>query len=367
MLADLFVNLCILISLIFVYIQIRWKLPFLNNTSRIYPWIDGIGGGVLGVVLMLFSIHVTEETLVDLRYIPVMLLMLFLGVKPAVIASTIIVFFRFVIGVNFSAYAALFLMLFLLLGFCIILKKIDSIQLYKRVIFFILHANISFSITLYLVVGYSSILIELLIVYWLFSVIGGFSSAFFVQYLIKTHELLVKYEKESTTDFLTGLNNVRSFDKQLNLMAKQARESKSIISLLLLDIDYFKRVNDVYGHKSGDLVLMELGKLLQLTSRDTDILSRNGGEEFSIIVPFTTKSEAVEYAQSIRETVEKHLFIIEKNKRIRVTVSVGVASSIAGNTSVEQLVQRADEALYEAKKTGRNRVCTFEKETSATK
>jgi len=130
--------------------------------------------------------------------------------------------------------------------------------------------------------------------------------------------------------------------------------------LLYFDIDRFKQVNDEYGHVSGDFVLRDFARLLMQESRDTDLVSRNGGEEFSIILEKCEMTSALRIAERLREKVEQTEFQSEDHRTIRITISIGVASFPLNADNAEQLVLMADKALYAAKQSGRNRVLAAE-------
>jgi diguanylate cyclase (GGDEF)-like protein len=167
-------------------------------------------------------------------------------------------------------------------------------------------------------------------------------------------------EHENITDPLIGIYNRRYLDRRLQEEFVRARRYSLPLSVLLLDIDHFKRINDAYGHQVGDLVLSYLGKLLLSAIRATDIIARYGGEEILIIAPSTTASSAVALAERIRQHVETHELVLtsEPNKRqaIRITVSVGVVELDQEAADSQGLVHNADEALFRAKREGRNRV-----------
>ncbi|WP_417897824.1 diguanylate cyclase [Bacillus haimaensis] len=357
-LSDLFINLCILIALLFIYLQIRWNTYLDNWEPKKLSLVDGIAGGLLGNILMYFSIQITDETIIDLRYLPVMLTMLFIGAFPGFISTVLIIAGRFLFGWNVSSISALLLMLAIFIGFLLILKNKDTARmLMKKAIMMIVFANIAFSFFLILLIQDSGILLGLIPVYWIISIIGGFSSIYAVKYLRKSQSLLEKYEKESNTDFLTGLNNVRQFDEVWNQMVIHAEEKKERLSLLLIDIDHFKKVNDTYGHPVGDMVLRELGEVLKRNTRSFDLVSRNGGEEFSVILPDCPKHQAIEKGERIRLAVEIHPFSISADEHIHITVSIGAATYPETNVNTENIIKSADDCLYKAKHSGRNQVC----------
>lgn len=167
-------------------------------------------------------------------------------------------------------------------------------------------------------------------------------------------ELLAKMEAMAITDPLTGLYNRRQFDTVLEAEWKKYQRYNHPISCLLVDIDFFKAVNDTYGHKTGDLVLIEIGNILKKSIRDVDTVARWGGEEFIAMLPHTDKGQSLIVAQRMLEKVSVHEFEQFPDKRI--TVSIGLSCSSPSVNTKERLVEEADSALYEAKKNGRNRI-----------
>jgi len=160
----------------------------------------------------------------------------------------------------------------------------------------------------------------------------------------------------AVTDALTGLNNRRFLDHQLNLALARHNRGGQPCSLLLLDIDFFKRVNDTYGHDGGDEVIKEFARRLSLNVRAIDLPCRFGGEEFVVLMPETESADAVNIAERVRQQVAEAPFTLSDGRRLNVTVSVGVATSQGPGDSPEALLKRADEGVYEAKSSGRNRV-----------
>ncbi|MDI1346516.1 MAG: diguanylate cyclase [Pseudolabrys sp.] len=163
-------------------------------------------------------------------------------------------------------------------------------------------------------------------------------------------------EQRSTHDGLTGALNRAAFDERLSAECMSADRHKRSMSLLMVDIDFFKRVNDTHGHQTGDHVLQTLVELLNETIRPGDILARYGGEEFIIILPEADENGAMAMAERVRSTVERHVFNCPIGNNIGVTVSVGCANRLTAGMASDDLVKAADAALYRAKKTGRNRV-----------
>lgn len=168
--------------------------------------------------------------------------------------------------------------------------------------------------------------------------------------------------KLATTDALTGLQNRRAFEDNLKVEHQRAKRYGKDFSLLLLDIDHFKKVNDTYGHVAGDAALKTLAFILEQQTRDIDSVARFGGEEFIIILPETGESGALVVAERIRKTVSNTPFTLPDAREIEVTISIGIASHPLCTKHPESMLEQADRALYLAKNAGRNRVSQYQPE-----
>ncbi len=160
------------------------------------------------------------------------------------------------------------------------------------------------------------------------------------------------------TDGLTGLYNHRRFQERLDEEIKRAERYGEPLSLILLDIDHFKKVNDTYGHPAGDAVLKKLAELIRKTVREIDFPARYGGEEFALIILKSKARDAEKIAERLRKTAEKTV-IKTDNHEITVTLSLGIASYPEDAKTREELIEKADQALYKAKHSGRNRTILF--------
>jgi diguanylate cyclase (GGDEF)-like protein len=161
----------------------------------------------------------------------------------------------------------------------------------------------------------------------------------------------------SYIDDLTGIYNHRFFIEQLTLEVERQKRYDTPLSLLMIDIDYFKNYNDTNGHLAGDQALKAISKLIQQGVRQTDIVARYGGEEFSAILINARREKALEIAERVRRNVADTLFPNEKAQPNKdVTVSVGVATFSPSVSTLTDLIREADHALYRAKKRGRNRI-----------
>ena len=176
----------------------------------------------------------------------------------------------------------------------------------------------------------------------------------------RTQELSLKNQellKLSITDKLTGLYNRVKLDKTLQDEMNRSLRTGDVFCVILMDIDFFKKINDGYGHQTGDDVLVETAQVLQKLLRKTDVLGRWGGEEFLIISPLTSLENGIKLANKINLSVQSHPYSTYKNQ---VTMSIGVAAFQKNITKPEEIVANADKALYEAKHNGRNQVKIFQ-------
>lgn len=167
-------------------------------------------------------------------------------------------------------------------------------------------------------------------------------------------KLLGKLEQMAITDALTGLYNRHRFHESLTKELERARRYSTPFSLVMFDIDHFKKVNDNYGHLAGDMVLKEIAGILMQSMREVDTAARYGGEEFVAILPNTEKNDAILLAERMRKTIKQHRF---NEIDVPVTVSIGISGMPDDSVDNEdKLIRCADFALYEAKKNGRDRI-----------
>jgi diguanylate cyclase (GGDEF)-like protein len=172
-------------------------------------------------------------------------------------------------------------------------------------------------------------------------------------------------EQESVTDPLTGIFNRRYMDRRLQEEFARAKDYNMPFSILLLDVDHFKELNDFYGHQGGDQILVSLTRLILNSTRANDVVARYGGDEFMVIASNTHASNASQLSERIRQAIQSRQFEVTgesfEHVTVHLTISVGVSSYYEGVESIQSLIQCADQAMYQAKREGRNRTVVNQK------
>lgn len=173
----------------------------------------------------------------------------------------------------------------------------------------------------------------------------------------RSERLISKYKEAAFTDALTGLGNRRRFEEEMKRVDEEVINGTQDVALLFLDIDHFKSINDTYGHDAGDAILIELGNRLTKTARTDDMVCRNGGEEFSVLLADCTLSQGFVIGKRYLRQIAETPFLLPDGSFIDVTVSIGIASTSESKIATSsQLIKKADVGLYVAKRSGRNRL-----------
>ena len=240
------------------------------------------------------------------------------------------------------------IILALLIGFCVMRIASAFTASFASVSIYFLYLLAS-----YYAMKYFNIWLE--VIYPLILSLLAFISAFIVKYLIKSRDFEQQY-KLATTDGLTDLYNHRYFQEQMLMAVENSKRYGTEFSLIILDIDFFKKFNDTFGHQAGDAVLRQVAHTLKKNVRATDIVCRYGGEEMSIILPNTPKDEAYTTAQKICERVASNKIKLSNDKESNVTISLGVATFPHDGSTPSEIIDCADKRLYNAKHNGRNQV-----------
>ncbi|MGG4146418.1 diguanylate cyclase [Paenibacillus algorifonticola] len=314
----------------------------------------GVVYGVCGILIMFFGVPVSDHGIIDFRYFFIIIAAYYGGLHASILASVLIAGGRALLfgGLNEAAITAgaFILLLGVLSGIIFAYKRFGGYwakwMVSLLVLMALLYGNSWFTYGLV----WSSSRYKFLFPPMLAS---GLIVAYCVRYLTQRDELFQQKDQEATTDFLTQLANVRAFDAAFNRLFIQAESGKEPLALLFLDIDYFKKINDTYGHPAGDAVLRELAAIVRRTVRAEDVASRYGGEEFSILLPNCSPSGAYALAENLRSKIENCQIAVNDKQTVGVTVSIGIACY----PEVEQefLIDYADQALYQAKLSGRNK------------
>ncbi|MCT4792173.1 MULTISPECIES: GGDEF domain-containing protein [Exiguobacterium] len=344
-------------SLLFAFLPLR-------HVKRISPAspvklriLVGFIAGFISVLLVLNSITY-DGAKIDLRLVALVTAFYYGGWVSGGITTLAIIGARFAVTPP-GAYEGL-----LLTGLICIALLITA-SIYRR---FASHTLKDYLVLIGIGIGYSlpalylltetfNRFLEIALVYIIFMLLGGYVTYRFLQELRKHFQFVQMQQELALTDGLTNLANRRKLDETLSHYDKHG----FAFSVLIVDIDFFKSVNDTYGHDGGDVVLRQLSHLLQHCSPDEAVVGRYGGEEFVVLLPDTPLKEAVRLGETIRLACADQHFVFSTYPAFHVTLSIGAASSDQADTSFE-VVQKADQALYQAKQTGRNKVVAHSEE-----
>ncbi len=353
-----FLNLCVLIASLFVYKEVL-KVSSIERQTLTTDIIQGLLGGLLAAILMRFSINTGVNSMIDLRIVPFMLVTIYGNWVSASITAILIIITRFMMGISTYAFTNI---IFVLLSWIIFYYGFKLIKRqWVAIVTTLILSNIVYTILSTLVRTMDNLNIPLIINYWIICIIGGLIAVYIMEHLNKSETLFKENKNYAFTDSLTGLNNVRSFDLAFNKAKRRLEKTKGSLSIMILDIDRFKQVNDTYGHLEGDAVLRKLGSILKMSQGPREVVSRIGGEEFAVMLNDCSHEEARKRAESLRKIVENSFFVIKNGTMsLHITISIGITTYEDTTTDIDQLYDHADQALYLAKKSGRNKVCSYE-------
>ncbi|EPR12940.1 diguanylate cyclase [Ruminiclostridium papyrosolvens] len=356
MLSDLIINAAILISFLSIANQFYRDRDAEIQSRPIFKLLAGVVCGILGVLLIWYSVRIQNKTLVDFRNIATLLAATVGGGLSAVVSGLVMGGFRIAyFGLNKYSEAGAVVIILVTVGISLIFKTRRPLGK-KWLVSTIYMTIVSCGVYFYIFQKNISILFAIYPYFILGTFVVSYTVYKYMIYLNNMSLLFIKLKEESTKDYLTGLNNVREFNKLFRLVIEKAVSTNQKFSLLLIDIDFFKKINDTHGHQAGDKVLKEIGKILRQNCRADDKISRNGGEEFSILLENASNSKAIEIAERIRKIIAENEFEISYGRNINITVSIGISSYPETVTDITQIIERADDALYKAKRTGRNLV-----------
>lgn len=355
----LFTNFCIFVTFLYISGLLSKKYVAGVVTPSITVKMNaGLLFGLYGIILMYYSFPIDPRFFADLRHLAIVVIASYLGWLPSLIAGILIALGRLLLfGVSGSAAIAGAGML--LIGIiCGLLSRIRWDRLSIMMLMNVSSMLVLLCIMLMNIPDHQKVF-TVFAQHGIISVLATVVIYMLTEYINTSNKLFLQMKKNAETDYLTSLHNLRQFEQLLSERFLEAQHFSERLGVLVVDIDNFKRINDTYGHAAGDVVLQQLSKVLKDHSRSFDEVSRNGGEEFSVLVPEATIQETAAIAERIRAAVENHAFILDDGTSLRMTISIGAAvhPDTIRSKNAKELLEQADRELYRAKGSGRNRVC----------
>lgn len=308
--------------------------------------------GLFGIILMHSGFYSGEMAYIDFRQLPILVSVYMGGWLSGLISTVMILIYRiiFLDGVPIaSILGALNILLTFLFSILLIQRRKLSLPRWGWAL---VCSACSSDILIYIILQDD---------FWmtigLFTplyLISGLFTFMMLHYLRKSDDSLRMMREAANRDFLTGLFNLRAFEFMMEQKILSSKRYNTPFSLLMIDIDHFKQVNDTYGHSAGDAVLAQFANVLRDTFRPGDHIARKGGEEFAVIVDNCSADKIFGIAERLRHNVESARFFLPDGLELKMTVSAGSASY--PDVPEHELIDKADQALYRAKSEGRNRV-----------
>lgn len=357
---DLFHNLTLLMSGFYLLGKLS-PHPITVDSKRSVRILYGISLSLLSWMLMQLTIEPVPGVLVDLRHIPVIVAAYFAGPLPTAIVTIVIILYRFSISLNSSAYAAALFITLIAVGTSLLVKWLP---IYSKRTFTLVtvYATVLHGIVLIYVLADSKLIMDILSVVLPASFISSWLALVITRDIRLTKQSMRTWQQTAQRDFLTGLHNFRAFTDHFDDLKQQTILQQHEVALITVDIDHFKHVNDTFGHEAGDEVLRQFASRLRDGVTDAGFISRNGGEEFSVLVEQLTDVKVLALAEQLRERIATSPFQLSNGTQLPLTASFGVAHFPKSTSQIQQLVTDADVALYHSKQNGRNRVTLFTRE-----
>ena len=339
------------------FIQIKYMYHPLANTELLvkFQWLYP-SVFILNILLILFGFLIKNKPNVHIYYVlflsvyyPFSLLGLPIGIGLLNMLNGVIfmgiTFTALLLFPRFSVYFGLvaYVIAFYLLCALTVLGYLDYAMAYKP--YTLLHKDVQ----------------SAQIIYSMFytTLFATFTIALFDISIERWRRYNSKIQKLSCTDELTGLLNRRGVKQVVDFQMQQAKLTQRETSLIMVDIDNFKKINDQYGHYQGDLVLRHVADILKQNLRANDVIARYGGEEFVVLLPFTSIENAVALAEGCRKALQQSSIAVNETERLYVQACFGVSSTARMDFDYMKLFGQADKALYQAKHNGKNQVRTF--------
>lgn len=365
MLLETVINFCVLFTFCVLLYSFSYKNSIFHTATPVLHGIAvGIFSGLIGLVLIQTSISVSEEIILDTRFVVIVLSSVLGGPIAPLISGSIISFSRMGFG-DFTQTAVMAgLNTFICSIFLSLLALKKQVTL-KNATYYFIAISIETAIFLFFLAGFTWDKAWQSIYFLLFTNISFFVVLFIAKELEKHFKNVELVENLSETDFLTGLFNSRKFEKVSQDIIKNKKE---VFSLMIIDIDYFKKINDTYGHLAGDAVLRELAVILKdFTITNGGSAYRYGGEEFFLLFPQRDGESSFQIAESLRLFVQNEFVITSGKQKVTITISIGISTFPSNGVGMDELYTCADRALYTAKRNGRNKVVHINQREEARK
>lgn len=336
-------NIAVTVSGIYLFHRIQ----FFEDREIVFkkPYIT-ILMTIIAVLLMTYPITY-KEIAFNLAFVPLLFLGRFTNFFYTFLSACLLVLVDiYLLGTSIqgSLYLLIIATIVSMIGPFIKLQDIQAIQLLNLISILIIAVYVFITQTF---------LINEMILLVISSFILSLSSSVMFADIWRVQKMLSRFNKEHVVDYLTGLGNVRAFDRYLNIISRQSSEQKQSLSLLLIDIDDFKEVNDKFGHDAGDAVLKQMSQVLNNYVPVQSKIFRNGGEEFSVIFNDKSLNDTVKIAESIKNGVINSTFHLQNRETIHLTVTIGVG--YIPKTEIKthrKIFKEADEMLHAAKNQG---------------
>lgn len=352
MILAIFQNFCILITgVVFVMHYLREK-NLHEIRSAWFRFFMGVIAGGIAMVLLGSSFHVdpVRRIVLDFRYVPVLVISIYGGWISTLVSTLIIATYRWVINdISAVSTAMALATVWIGLSYSVIFSLRKPLLL--RVSLAMLVHTIIMYFASYAIFDASSLRFSTLTIHLCITFVASYVVWKYVEFALGEIRVYQRFRSEATTDYLTSLSNRRKFSHELNAAIHRCQRKGETISLLYLDIDRFKAINDEFGHAIGDDVLRKFAGVLLKTCRIYDGIYRIGGEEFAVIL----QDCPVENARIVAERIRRNILDFEYSLtgEAAVTTSIGVAGYVDG-IGAEEMMGKADDALYQAKNAGRN-------------
>lgn len=352
MLHSLFNNFTLLTTVIFFGYMIKHKIPDRLEKALCVRILLGSSLGLLGVLLMYYNFPISGHAVADFRQLPILISVYMGGGISGVITTVFIAIYRLLFLYGFgmhSVIAAMNAPVTFLIGLLLLRGRKTTTE--RLVLALALSAT---STVIVISILSNGLPFKEIGLYFPLLICAGIFTFSMLRYLRNKDDSIRIMREAANRDFLTSLYNSRAFEVKMEQKIAAAQRDKIPFTLLIVDIDHFKQVNDRHGHPAGDAVLLQIADVMRETFRPSDHIARKGGEEFVILVDHCDAEQIKVIAERLRSNVDNHVFTLPDGDELRLTISAG--SATYPNVHEEELIVKADQALYQAKAAGRNRV-----------